>query len=195
MDATILLSAMSQQDQRIDEVVGREHDRLRSFIRRRVADPADAEDILQDVFFELVQAYRLLQPIEEVSAWIFRVARNRIVDLFRRRRSRPPADAAVMPPGEEGPLLLAELLPSRDAGPEEEFARHVLFDELEAALEELPPEQREVFIAHEIEGRSFKEIAASTGVGINTLLSRKHYAVRSLRRRLRAIHDEFVGLD
>ena len=179
-----------EQDQRISEAIAREQTRLRSFIRRRVADPGDAEDILQDVFYELVAAYRLMQPIEQVGAWLFRVARNRIIDLFRQKKLQAQRNDAIAKDGEA--RLLDDLLPSPDAGPEALFARSVLMDELDAALDELPEEQRDVFIAHEIEGRSFKELAAETGVSVNTLLSRKHYAVLHLRRRLQAIYDEFT---
>jgi RNA polymerase sigma factor (sigma-70 family) len=178
-----------EQDQRISEAIAREQSRLRSFIRRRVPDPGDAEDILQDVFYELVAAYRLMQPIEQVGAWLFRVARNRIIDLFRKKKLQAVSNDAITKDGEA--LLLDDLLPSPDAGPEALFARSVLMDELDAALDELPAQQREVFIAHEIEGRSFKELAAETGLSVNTLLSRKHYAVLHLRRRLQAIYDEF----
>jgi RNA polymerase sigma factor (sigma-70 family) len=178
-----------EQDQRISEAIAREQSRLRSFIRRRVPNPGDAEDILQDVFYELVAAYRLMQPIEQVGAWLFRVARNRIIDLFRKKKLQAVSNDAITKDGEA--LLLDDLLPSPDAGPEVLFARSVLMDELDAALDELPNEQREVFIAHEIEGRSFKELAAETGLSVNTLLSRKHYAVLHLRRRLQAIYDEF----
>ncbi len=179
-----------EQDQRISEAVAREQPRLRNFIRRRVADPGDAEDILQDVFYELVAAYRLMQPVEQVGAWLFRVARNRIIDLFRKKKLEARKSDAMTNDAEA--LLLEDLLPSPDAGPEALFARRVLMDELDAALDELPDEQRDVFIAHEIEGRSFKELSAETGVSVNTLLSRKHYAVLHLRRRLQAIYDEFT---
>ena len=178
-----------EQDQRISEAVAREQPRLRNFIRRRVADPGDAEDILQDVFYVLVAAYRLMQPIEQIGAWLFRVARNRIIDLFRKKKLHAASNEAITRDGEA--LLLDNLLPSPDAGPEAVFARSVLMDELDSALDELPDEQRDVFIAHEIEGRSFKELAAETGLSVNTLLSRKHYAVLHLRRRLQAIYDEF----
>jgi RNA polymerase sigma factor (sigma-70 family) len=177
-----------EQDRRITETVEREQSRLRRFIRRRVADEGDVEDILQDVFYELVEAYRLMQPVEQVSAWLFRVARNRITDLFRKRQ--PVAVASASGADEEGPRW-EDLLPSPDAGPEAEYARAILLEELEAALAELPAEQRDVFLAHEFEGRSFKELAAATGVGVNTLLARKHYAVMHLRERLQAIYDEF----
>jgi len=159
-------------------VVNRERPRLRSFIRRRVADPRDAEDILQDVFHALVEANRLLMPIDHVTGWLYRVARNRIVDLFRARKPEP--------------LLLEDLLPSPDAGPEADYARMVLLEALEQAIAELPAEQRNVFIAHELEGRSFKEMAAATGVSVNTLLSRKRYAVLRLRERLRSTYDDMT---
>jgi len=182
-----------EQDERISEVVKREHSRLRNFIRRRVPDPRDAEDILQDVFYELVEANRLLMPIEHVTGWLFRVARNRIIDLFRKKRPENFSDVAVAHEDDEGELLrLEDLLPSVDASPEALYARSVLLDELELAVEELPEEQRQVFIAHELEGRSFKQMAAETGVNVNTLLSRKRYAVRHLRQRLQDIYDEFT---
>ena len=182
---------MAEQDQRISETIAREKTRLRNFIRKRVADQADAEDILQEVFYELVETYRLMKPIEQVGAWLFRVARNRITDLFRKKK---PELLMNEPAGtEDGEVLtLEELLPSPDAGPEAACARTLLLDELEDALEELPEEQREVFLAHEIEGRSFKELAVETGLSVNTLLSRKHYAVLHLRERLRAVYDEFT---
>jgi RNA polymerase sigma factor (sigma-70 family) len=177
-----------ERNQRVSEVVEREQSRLRNFIRRRVPDPLDAEDVLQEVFFELAEANRLLVPIEHVTGWLYRVARNRIIDLFRQRKPDRLSDAAVG--GEDAGPSLEDLLPSPDAGPEALYARGVLLDELELALDELPEEQRDVFIAHEWEGRSFKEIAAATGVNLNTLLSRKRYAVLHLRERLRDIHDE-----
>ena len=180
-----------EQDQRISEVVKREGSRLRNFIRRRVPDPRDAEDVLQDVFYKLVEANRLLMPIEHVTGWLFRVARNRITDLFRKKTPEPFSDTAIA--GDEGELLqIEDLLPSSDAGPEALYLRHVLLDELELALDELPDEQREVFVAHELEGRSFKELAEETGVGVNTLLSRKRYAVLHLREQLQSIYDEFT---
>lgn len=179
----------AEQDQRISQAVAREGSRLRSFIRRRVADAGDAEDILQEVLYELVEAVRLMTPIEQVGAWLFRVARNRIIDLFRKRTPETPRDVSV-----QEAFALGDFLPSPEGGPEAELARGVLLEELEAALDELPDEQRNVFIAHELEGRSFKELAAETGLSINTLLSRKHYAVLHLRRRLRGIYDEFQRL-
>ena len=176
-------------DRRIADVVNRERSRLGHFIRRRVPDPRDAEDILQDVFYELVEANRLLMPIEHVTGWLYRVARNRITDLFRKKR---PASLSEPVAGQDDERLrLEDLLPSRDAGPEAEYDRRVLLEELELAVDELPPEQRRVFVAHELEGRSFKEMAAETGVSVNTLLSRKHYAVRYLRERLQSVYDEF----
>ena len=180
-----------EQDQRIAEVVKREGARLRNFIRRRVPDPRDAEDILQDVFYRLVEANRLLMPIDHVTGWLFRVARNRITDLFRKKRPESLGDTAIA--DEDGERLqLEDLLPSPDAGPDALYARHVLLDELESAVDELPEEQREVFVAHELEGRSFKQLAAESGVSVNTLLSRKRYAVRHLRERLQDVYDEFT---
>jgi RNA polymerase sigma factor (sigma-70 family) len=182
---------MAKQDQQISETIDREKARLRNFIRRRVADQSDAEDILQEVFYELLETYRLMKPIEQVGAWLFRVARNRITDLFRKKK--PDASTNESVNAEDGEFLeLEDLLPSPNAGPEAAYARAVLLEELENALEELPQEQREVFIAHEIEGRSFKELAAETGLSVNTLLSRKHYAVVHLRERLRAVYTEFT---
>lgn len=180
-----------EQDQRISEVVSREQDRLRNFIHRRVPDPRDVEDILQDVFYKLVEANRMLMPIEHVTGWLFRVARHRIIDLFRKKQRESLGDTAVADAADEL-LRLEDLLPSPDAGPEALYARSVLLDELELAVDELPEEQREVFVAHELEGRSFKEMAAQTGVSVNTLISRKRYAVLHLRRRLQPIYDELT---
>jgi RNA polymerase sigma factor (sigma-70 family) len=188
-DAASLERMTLDRDQRISEVVEREQSRLLNFIRRRVPDARDAEDILQDVFYELVEANRLLMPIDHVTGWLFRVARNRITDLFRKKRPESFSDTAVADEDDEM-LQLEDLLPSPEAGPEALYARNVLLDELESAVDGLPEEQREVFVAHELEGRSFKEMAAATGVSVNTLLSRKRYAVRHLRERLRRIHDE-----
>ena len=180
-----------EQDRLISDVVQREQSRLRSFIRRRVPDPLDAEDVLQDVFYALVEANRLLMPIEHVTGWLFRVARNRITDLFRKKKPESFSNAAVTSEDDEL-LLLEDLLPSPDAGPDALYARNVLLHELELALDELPEEQREVFVAHEIEGRSFKDMAAESGVSVNTLLSRKRYAVLHLRQRLQTIYQEFT---
>lgn len=180
-----------EQDRRISEVVKRERSRLRNFIRRRVPDPLDAEDILQDVFYRLVEANRLLMPIEHVTGWLFQVARNRIIDLFRKKEPESFGDLAVV--DEDGDFAdFEDLLPSPDAGPEALYARNLLLEELELALEDLPEEQREVFIAHQLEGRSFKELAAETGVSVNTLLARKRYAMLHLRQRLQRAYDEFM---
>jgi RNA polymerase sigma factor (sigma-70 family) len=178
---TASVERMAQErDRQISEVVERERSRLRNFIRRRVADAADADDLLQDVLTELVEAHSLLMPIDHVAGWLFRVARNRIIDLFRRKR----------PEAAGGLDDLAELLPASDAGPAAAYARTLLVEELASALDELPPEQREAFVAHELEGRSFKEIAETSGVNVNTLLSRKRYAVLHLRERLRAFYED-----
>jgi RNA polymerase sigma factor (sigma-70 family) len=191
--ALIIDGMVTRQDQGISEIVRREQSRLRNFIRRRVVDPVDVEDILQDVFYELVEAYRLMKPIQQVSAWLFRVARNRITDVARKKKPEPWQDQAMSMTEDGESLRLEDLLPSPDAGPEAAYTRTVLLQELGDALAELPEEQREVFIAHEIEGHSFKELAAATGLSVNTLLSRKHYAVMHLRERLQRIYDEFIG--
>lgn len=180
---------INDQNRQISETIAREQARLRRFIRKRVPDDSDAEDILQEVFYELIDAYRLMKPVEQVGAWLFRVARNRIVDLFRSKR--PTVLGYMLEIEDRDMHQWEDLLPSPDGGPEAAYARRVLIEELDGALEELPQEQREVFVAHEIEGRSFKQLSAATGVSINTLLSRKRYAVLQLRRRLQAIHDEF----
>ena len=191
MDQPAAIISMNEQDSKISEIIAEERSRLRNFIRRRVPDPADAEDILQEVFYKLVEANRLLMPIDHVTGWLFRVARNRITDLFRKQKPEAFSDTAVE--DQDGELFrIEDLLPSPDAGPEALYVRSVLLDELELALDELPHEQREVFIAHELEGRSFKELAAESGVNINTLLARKRYAVLHLRERLQSIHDEFA---
>jgi RNA polymerase sigma factor (sigma-70 family) len=182
---------MADQDQQIFEAIKRERDKLRNFIRRRVPDPGDAEDILQDVFYKLVEANRMLMPIDHVTGWLFRVTRNRIADLFRRRRTENVGTTDIVNDNDEL-LRLEDLLPSPDAGPDAIYARNLILEELELAIEELPEEQREVFVAHELEGRSFKQIAAETGVSINTLLSRKRYAVLHLRERLADIYEEFT---
>lgn len=184
------VTTVNDDDRKLSEIVVEQRSRLRNFIRRRVADPSDVEDIVQEVFYELVEANRLLMPIEHVTAWLFRVARNRITDLFRKKKPEPFSDAARE--DEQGErLLIEDLLPSPDAGPEAVYLRNMLVEELELALDELPGEQREVFIAHELEDRSFKDISAETGVSVNTLLSRKRYAVLHLRARLRDVYDEF----
>jgi RNA polymerase sigma factor (sigma-70 family) len=199
MDAELSIGALEghteamtgEQDRQISEAVEQQRGRLRNFIRSRVADPGDAEDILQDVFYELVAAYRLAKPIEQVGAWLFQVARNRIIDRFRKKKPEAIGFANGSNDNDEEPLSLEDVLPSPNAGPDGVFARGVLIEELEDALEELPLEQRQVFIANEIEGRTFAEIAAETETSINTLLSRKRYAVLFLRRRLREIYEEF----
>jgi len=191
MDEPPSITLMTEQDRQISEVIAEERSRLRNFIRKRVPNEADVEDLLQEIFYELVEANRLLMPIEHVTGWLFRVARNRITDLFRKKRPENFSDAAFE--NEEGELLqIEDLLPSPDAGPEALYVRSVLIDELELALDELPDEQREVFVAHELEERSFKELSAESGVGVNTLLSRKRYAVLHLRERLQSIHDGFT---
>lgn len=189
--ASRLESVEHEQDQRISEVITREQSRLRHFIRGRVPDPRDAEDILQDVLYELVQANRLLMPIDHINGWLFRLARNRIIDLLRKKEPATFSDMAVTDADDEL-LSLDDLLPSADAGPEAFYARKMLLDALELAIDELPPEQREVFVAHELAGRSFREMAAETGVSVNTLLSRKRYAVLHLRERLQTIYDDFT---
>lgn len=182
--------SVDEQGRRLTDDIVRESPRLRTFIRRRVADEADVEDILQDVFSELFEAYRLLQPIGQVGAWLFRVARNRITDRYRRRATEARAEEPVVLEDEAESLI--DLLPSADAGPEAAYVRAALLEELDAALAELPEEQQQVFIAHELEGRSFKDLAAETGLSVNTLLARKHYAVQHLRRRLQAIYDDIT---
>lgn len=187
MDEQASITSMTEQDRQISEIIAEERFRLRNFIRKRVPNEADVEDLLQEVFFEVIEANRLMEPVERWGAWMFKVARNRIIDLFRKRR----VEATAEPRGEEG-RMLEEVLPTPHGGPAEAYVRTVLLEELAEALAELPEEQREVFVAHEIEGYSFKEIAAKTGASVNTLLSRKHYAVLHMRRRLQAIYDEFV---
>jgi len=195
MDHQSRIISMNEQDRKISEIVTEERSRLRNFIRRRVPDPSDVEDILQEVFYELVEANRLLMPIDHVTGWLFRVARNRITDLFRKKKPEAFGDAAPDRKGEDDGELprLEDLLPSPDSGPEALYVRGVLLDELGLAIDELPEEQREVFVAHELYGRSFKELAAESGVNINTLLSRKRYAVLHLRERLQGVYDEFMN--
>jgi RNA polymerase sigma factor (sigma-70 family) len=184
------IGEMSDEDRRVSDAVVREQGRLRNFVRKYVSDQSDVEDILQDVFYEFVAAYRMLKPVEHATAWLFRVARNRIIDRFRGKSRDVLRNAPEALPG-EGNLDLIELLPSPDAGPEAAYVRSVLLEEIDDALLELPEEQREVFIGHEWLGYSFQELSEQTGVSVNTLLSRKRYAVLHLRRRLRAIHEEF----
>jgi RNA polymerase sigma factor (sigma-70 family) len=190
-DAASLARMALEQDDRISEVVRREQSRLWRFIRRRVPDPLDGEDILQDVFYKLVEANRLLMPIDHITGWLFQVARNRIVDLFRKKTFRNFPNAVATDEDDEL-MELEDLLPAPDAGPEALYARNVLLDEFEAAIQDLPPDQRAVFVAHEFEGRTFKEMAQETGVSINTLLARKRYAVRYLRKRMQGLYEEFL---
>lgn len=191
MDKALKHWQMAEQDDRILKAIDRDRARVRNFIRSRVPDPRDAEDILQEVFYELVEAYRMMKPIEQVTAWLFRVAGNRITDLFRRKLREAQRSGTVPLAEDSEKVLSGDLLPSPDVGPEAAYARSVLLEELDEALDELPEEQREVFVAHELMGYSFKQIAAQTGISVNTLLSRKHYAVLYLRQRLRAIYDEY----
>jgi RNA polymerase sigma factor (sigma-70 family) len=185
-------ASMIEQDRQIARVVSETQPGLRSFIRRRVPDESDVEDLLQEVFYELVVAYRLLKPIDFVTGWLYRVARNRITDLFRKKKPQNfSAAASIDEQGDE--LQIEDLLPSSEDGPDALYVRTLLLEELELALSQLPTEQREVFVAHEFEGTSFKELSAATGVSVNTLLSRKRYAVLALRQRLQHFHDEFVN--
>jgi RNA polymerase sigma factor (sigma-70 family) len=179
---------VDEQDQLIAEAVERDESRLRSFIRKRVLDLGDAEDVLQDVFYELTSAYRMMKPAEEMTAWLYRVARNRITDLFRRKKGVSLSDPVE---DVEGARALEDLLPSPEAGPDAMYARKVLLEALDEAIDELPEEQREVFLAHELLGRSFKEMSDETGVSVNTLLSRKRYAVLHLRERLQELKEDF----
>jgi RNA polymerase sigma factor (sigma-70 family) len=191
MDDSASIISMNEQDRKISEIIAEERSRLRNFIRRRVPNPSDVEDILQEVFYKLVEANRLLMPIDHVTGWLFRVARNRITDLFRKKKAESFSEAVENEDGEA--LRIEDLLPSSEAGPEALYIRNVLLDELELALDELPKEQREVFVAHEVEGRSFKELSAESGVNVNTLLARKRYAVLHLRERLQSVYDEFTN--
>jgi RNA polymerase sigma factor (sigma-70 family) len=179
---------ITEQDQLLSQALERDQPRLRSFIRKHVTDTSEVEDILQDVFYELLETYRLMKPVEHVTAWLFRVARNRMIDLFRKKKPSSLNNPASV---EEDGDTLEDLLPSADAGPEALYARNLLLDALDEALEELPKAQREVFIAHELMGQSFKEISAETGLSVNTLLSRKHYAVMHLRQSLQSIYESF----
>ena len=180
-----------EQDKLISPAMERDEPKLRNFIRKHVADTGEAEDIVQEVFYELLEAYRLMKPVEHVTAWLFRVARNRIIDLFRKKKPESLNEPVIS--GDDGDtLLLEDMLPSAETSPEAAYARNMLLDALEDALEELPAGQRDVFIAHELMGLSFKEISAETGLSVNTLLSRKRYAVLHLRRRLQAIYDDFA---
>lgn len=191
MEHALPASGNAEQDRRISDIVRREQARLRRFIRARVRDAGDAEDILQDIFAELVEAYRMMKPAEQAGAWLYRVARNRIVDFFRKKRPEAVGGVETEEGGET--LLLEELLAAPGDGPDAEYFRTVLFEELDAALDELPANQRDVFVAHELEGKSFQEMAEETGASVNTLLARKRYAVLHLRKRLRDIYEDFLS--
>jgi RNA polymerase sigma factor (sigma-70 family) len=186
METAIADRIQAEQDRRITETVERERPRLRNFIRRRVADEGDADDILQDVFYELVEAYRGAHPVDLASAWLFRVARNRIIDLFRKKKPDSLNEEVVDGEG----MTLEDLLPSPELGPDAEYSRAVLVEHLEEAIDELPREQREVFLANEVEGKSFKQMSEETGVSMNTLLARKRYAVLRLREKLEDVYEE-----
>jgi RNA polymerase sigma factor (sigma-70 family) len=194
-DAMALQQIMSKDNSRIAAAVAEQGPRLRAFVRRQVADLSEVDDIVQETFLELVSAYRLLQPVEHLAAWLLRVARNRIIDRFRARsRQASPGEASgrdSVGSAVEPSRVLEQWLAADDGGPESAYVRGVLADELIAAVDELPAEQRDVFLAHELDGRSFKQLRAETGIGINTLLGRKHAAVRHLRRRLEDIRSEF----
>jgi len=193
MDKPARISRMQEDDRRLSEILAEDRARLRDFIRKRVPNEADAEDLLQEVFYEVIAAYRLMAPVERWSAWMFRVARNRIIDRFRKKRLESMGSASSIEPEGGDRLLLEDALPSLEGGAEAAYARRVLLEDLEEAIDELPEDQRIVFVAHEIDGLSMKDIAERTGVGLNTVLSRKRYAVLYLRRRLQAIYDEFMG--
>jgi RNA polymerase sigma factor (sigma-70 family) len=186
---TALIASMTEEDRELTATVLRERARLSSFIRRRVADPGEAEDMVQDVLEELVEAWRLPEPIEQVGSWLFRVARNRIIDRFRRKKRRAGVDIE-MNSADDDELRLDLELPDPGSGPEALYARSVLLETLQQALDELPENQHDVFIAHELEGKSFKEMAAESGTAINTLLARKRYAVMHLRSALEAVYDD-----
>lgn len=179
-----------RQGRSITAEIARHRPRLRNFIRRRVGSEADAEDILQEVFAQLIEVSHLMQPVEYLGAWLYRVARNQIIDLFRKRQTEAQVELPDMDDDAAMQLGLTELLAAEDAGPESDYVRNILLDEVDRALSELPPEQQDVFVAHEFEGRSFKDLAAESGLSVNTLLARKHYAIRHLRKRLQGIYEE-----
>jgi RNA polymerase sigma factor (sigma-70 family) len=193
MDAALdPLLTRSAQDREISATVRRERGRLLAFIRRRVLDAAEAEDVLQEALYELVAAHRLMQPVEQAGAWLMRVARNRIIDRFRKKKPELLADQGIELDEDDDVGGLEDLLPSPDEGPEAVAIRELLLARIETALAELPREQREVFVAQELEGASFKELAEKWNVGVNTLLSRKRYAILHLRERLQAAYDEWL---
>jgi RNA polymerase sigma factor (sigma-70 family) len=194
MDAALdPLLTRSAQDREISATVRRERGRLLAFIRRRVLDAAEAEDVLQEALYELVAAHRLMQPVEQAGAWLMRVARNRIIDRFRKKKPELLADQGVVFDEDDDVGGLEDLLPSPDDGPEAVAVRELLLARIETALAELPREQREVFVAQELEGASFKELSEKWNVGVNTLLSRKRYAILHLRERLQAAYDEWLA--
>ncbi len=195
MNSAMAVSRVTSEDNaRIVATVAAQGPRLRAFVRRQVADLNEVEDIVQDTFVELVSAYRLMEPIEHVAAWLMRVARNRIIDRFRKKSRktsmREPSYITDADSSSDATIVLDEWLTPEAAGPEANYVREVLADELAAALDELPAEQCAVFVAHELDGRSFKDLAAEAGISVNTLLGRKHAAVRHLRRRLQDIRTE-----
>jgi RNA polymerase sigma factor (sigma-70 family) len=183
---------VAAQDREIASTVQRERGRLLAFIRRRIADAAEAEDVLQDALYELVRAYRMMQPVEQAGAWLTRVARNRLIDRFRSTRPEALADQGSARGENDEDGAFEDLLPAEDDGPESAVMRELLLEEIEIGLGELSPEQREVFVAHEIDGLSFRELSARSGVSVNTLLSRKRYAVQHLQQRLRAAWDDWL---
>lgn len=184
--------AEQEQDDKIKEAVAKEQGRLKNFIRSRVSNEIEAEDILQDVFFQLTQTYRLMKPVEDASAWLFRVARNKITDVFRKNKPEPVSSKIIENTEEGESLSLLDILPSGDLSPEGEFIQNMIMEELDHAIEELPEEQSYIFIQNEVEGRSFKELSNETGLNVNTLISRKRYAVMYLRERLESIYNEFI---
>jgi RNA polymerase sigma factor (sigma-70 family) len=182
----------AEQKEKIGLTVQQERRRLLDFIRKRIPDEDDAEDILQDVFYQFTESF-MLQPIEQVSAWLFRAARNRITDLFRKKKSIPFSRTFTPHDDEDDSFSINDLLPDPADGPEAIYARKIVVTELMDALDELPVEQREAFVMSEIENKSFKEMAEITGEGVNTLLSRKRYAVLFLRERLQNLYTDFIN--
>jgi RNA polymerase sigma factor (sigma-70 family) len=180
----------------LSDTIRREQGRLLAFIRKRLPAPEDAEDVMQDVFMELMEAYELANPIERVASWLFAVARNKISDWYRRDRSSGARTISLDEPvgddDPEAPVLMEWLAVVDEGGPESEFFRETFMDALTDALAELPSDQREVFVLHELEGKSFKEMADAWKVPVNTLLSRKRYAILHLRKRLRDLYDDFL---
>lgn len=180
-------------DDAVADTIRREQPRLRAWLRRQVPDQQDIEDILQDAFYELVLASRLIEPVRNAGAWLFTIIRNRVTDQHRRRSHRATSALVDALPDDDETLALDDLLPDPDGGPEQAYVRRRLVEALEDALRALPEDQRAVFIAHEIDGVAFKAMAEASGESVNTLLARKHYAVKALRSRLQAVHDELSG--